>query len=120
MTRLVKVWNLFLPKPPCLSEPMNPPIFGTEQGRKCALDRLLYRGHEKQRRLRENRLEKEGYVPRRKALNKHVRSAMLISTFPSTSGAYSAKPSQITSPAIEHSVVGLVADGFELIQWDGL
>lgn len=90
------------------------------------MDRLLYHGHEKRRRLRENRLEKEGYVPRRKALNKHVRSAMLISspvdlsTFPSTSGAYSAKPSQITSPAIEHSVVGLVADGFELIQWDGL
>lgn len=88
-------------------------------------DKPLSRGHEKRRRLREIRLQKEGYVPRRKTLEEHVHSATAItscidfSAFPATNGAYSAKLSPITSPTIEHSVPALVANGFELIQWDG-
>lgn len=96
-----------------------------ERLEKRITDRPQSRGHEKRRWLRQRKLEEEGYVPRRKALDEHVRSAMAIcspidfSNFPSTNGAYSAKLSKVASPANEYSVTGLVADGFELIRWDG-
>lgn len=86
----------------------------------------LSRGHKRRRQHREDAFDANGYVPRSEALDKHVRCAKPVTavvdfaTFSATSGAYSAKLTAIPSPTNKHAVSGLLADGFKLLQWDGL
>lgn len=96
------------------------------QPAKRKAEKPLSRGHKRRRQRREDLFHEKGYVPRSDVLEKYIRpatpvaTALDLSTIPANNGAYSAKQRAISSPACKHDVLGLVAEGFELLQWDGL